>query len=264
MIKRELKVNLKGFAVWTGTVLVLLLLIYMVYPSIVTAENGKKVDEMVKAFPPEILKAFNMDIAGLDTAFGWLKSEGFVFLYLIIGIYSCLLGANILLKEESEKTIEYLAALPITRRRICADKIIVSVIYILAMIAAIGAFNMAALNISETPDNKQLLLLSITPVFPSLVLFAFGLFISTFTHKTKKMLGISIGMVFAAYIFNVISEMGEKVEGFKYLSAFTLADSRSVITKCEFRPLYALVSAVLFAVFIALAVVRYQKKELVC
>ena len=75
MIKRELKVNLKGFAVWTGTVLVLLLLIYMVYPSIVTAENGKKVDEMVKAFPPEILKAFNMDIAGLDTAFGWLKSE---------------------------------------------------------------------------------------------------------------------------------------------------------------------------------------------
>ncbi|MBO4653744.1 MAG: ABC transporter permease subunit [Lachnospiraceae bacterium] len=263
MIRRELKVNLRGFVIWTGTMLVLLLLIYLVYPSIVSDGKGNKVNEMLEAFPPELLKAFNMDIAGLDTAFGWLKSEGFVFLYLIIGIYSCLLGSNILLKEESEKTIEYLAALPITRRRVLLDKTVVSMIYILSMIVILGAFNMLALNISETPDNRQLLLLSITPVFPAIVLFAFGLFISTFSHKTKKMLGISIGMVFAAYILSVISEMGEKVEGFKYLSVFTLADSRRVITKAELNPICAVISLVLFVVFIVLALVRYQRKELV-
>ncbi|MBR5657943.1 MAG: ABC transporter permease subunit [Lachnospiraceae bacterium] len=263
MVKRELKVNLKGFLIWTGTMLVLLLLIYMVYPSIINGENGSKVDEMVKAFPPEILKAFNMDIAGLDTAFGWLKSEGFVFLYLIVGIYSCLLGSNILLKEESEKTIEYLAALPISRRKVVTDKILVSMFYILSMILLLGAFNMIALNISEAPDNKQLLLLSITPIFPSIVLFALGLFISTFTHKTKKMLGISIGMVFAAYILNVISEMGKSVEGFKYISVFTLADSRGVITNSEIRPIFAVISLGLCAVLILCAMVRYQKKELV-
>ena len=263
MIKRELKVNLRGFLIWTGTMLVLLFLIYLVYPSIVSDGKGNKVNEMLEAFPPELLKAFNMDIAGLDTAFGWLKSEGFVFLYLIIGIYSCLFGSNIVLKEESEKTIEYLAALPITRRRVAVDKIVVSMIYILSMIVILGAFNIVALNISETPDNKQLLLLSITPVFPAIVLFALGLFISTFTHKTKKMLGISIGMVFAAYILGVISEMGEKVEGFKYLSVFTLADSRRVITKSELNPICVVISVVLLAVFIALSLVRYQKKELV-
>ncbi|MBP5355028.1 MAG: ABC transporter permease subunit [Lachnospiraceae bacterium] len=263
MIKRELKVNLRGFLIWTGTMLVLLFLIYLVYPSIVSDGKGNKVNEMLEAFPPELLKAFNMDIAGLDTAFGWLKSEGFVFLYLIIGIYSCLLGSNIVLKEESEKTIEYLAALPITRRRVAVDKIVVSMIYILSMIVILGAFNIVALNISETPDNKQLLLLSITPVFPAIVLFALGLFISTFTHKTKKMLGISIGMVFAAYILGVISEMGEKVEGFKYLSVFTLADSRRVITKAELNPVCVVISVVLFAVLIVLSLVRYQRKELV-
>ncbi len=263
MIKRELRVNLRGFIIWTGTMLVLLFLIYLVYPSIVSDGKGNKVNEMLEAFPPELLKAFNMDIAGLDSAFGWLKSEGFVFLYLIIGIYSCLLGSNILLKEESEKTIEYLAALPITRRKVAADKIIVSMIYILSMIVVLGVFNMIALNISETPDNAQLLLLSVTPVFPAIVLFALGLFISTFTHKTKKMLGISIGMVFAAYILGVISEMGEKVEGFKYLSVFTLADSRRVITKSELNPICVVISVVLLAVFIALSLVRYQKKELV-
>ena len=263
MIKRELKVNLRGFIIWTGTLLVLLLLIYLVYPSIISDGKGNKVNEMLEAFPPDLLKAFNMDISSLDSAFGWLKSEGFVFLYLITGIYSCLLGSNILLKEESEKTIEYLASLPITRRRVVLDKIVVSMIYIISMIVVLGVFTLVARNISENPDNRQLLLLSITPVFPAVVLFALGLFISTFTHKTKKMLGISIGFVFASYILSVISEMGESVRGFQYLSVFTLADSRRVIADSELNPVCAVISVVLCAVFIVLSLVRYQRKELV-
>ena len=263
MIKRELKGNLRGFLIWTGTMLITLLLIYLVYPSIVSDGKGNKVNEMLEAFPPDLLKAFNMDLVGLDTAYGWLKSEGFTFLYLIIGIYSCLLGSNILLKEESEKTIEYLASLPITRRKVVTDKIVVAVIYIVSMIAILGVFNVIALNISENPDNKQLLLLSLTPVFPSIVLFALGLFISTFTHKTKKMFGISIGMVFAMYILSVIAEMGESVKGLKYLSVFTLADSRGVIKSSELKPVYAIISLILFATLIILSTVRYQRKELV-
>ena len=263
MVKRELKVNLRGFLIWTGTMLVTLLLIYLVYPSIVSDGKGNKVNEMLEAFPPDLLKAFNMDLAGLDTAYGWLKSEGFTFLYLIIGIYSCLLGSNIVLKEESEKTIEYLAALPITRRKVVLDKVLVSVIYIVSMVAILGIFNVAALNISEQPDNKQLLLLSLTPLFPGIVLFALGLFISTFTHKTKKMLGISIGLVFAMYILGVISEMGEQVKALRYLSVFTLADSRGVITNTELKPACVIISLILFAGLIILSLVRYQKKELV-
>lgn len=263
MVKRELKVNLRGFLIWTGTMLVILLLIYMVYPSIVSDGKGNKVNEMLEAFPSDLLKAFNMDLVGLDTAYGWLKSEGFTFLYLLIGIYACLLGSNILLKEESEKTIEYLASLPITRRKVAADKILVAMIYIISMIAALGVFNMIALNITENPDNKQLFLLSLTPIFPAIVLFALGFFIATFTHKTKKMLGISIGMVFAMYILGVISEMGESVKGLKYISAFTLADSRSVITNTELKPVYPTVSLILFTALIILSLVRYQKKELV-
>ena len=34
-------------------------------------------DEMMNLFPEEMLKAFNMDIASMNSAFGWLKSEGF-------------------------------------------------------------------------------------------------------------------------------------------------------------------------------------------
>ena len=176
----------------------------MIYPYILTDETVESLDEMMKVFPPELLKSFNMDITSINSAYGWLKSEGFMFILLIIGFYSSLLGANIVLKEESDKTIEYLGSLPIKRNEILSNKIIVAIIYIIGMILIIGIFNYIALLLSGDFDHKQYLLLSITPLFMALPLFAFNLFISTFMHKTKKTIGISLGLVFIFYLLNVL------------------------------------------------------------
>ena len=83
MFKKEYKFNFKSFIIWTTITLAIFLLVYLMYPSIVASDNVKMIDEMMKVFPPEMLKAFNMDIASMNSAYGWLKSEGFVFVLLI-------------------------------------------------------------------------------------------------------------------------------------------------------------------------------------
>ena len=118
MLKREMKVNFKSFLIWLLVLIGIFLMVYLVYPSIINSDNVKMMNEMMEMFPSGMLKAFNMDISVIDSAFGWLKTEGFVFVLLIIGSYSAILGSNILLKEESDKTIEYLNSLPITRNKI--------------------------------------------------------------------------------------------------------------------------------------------------
>ena len=95
MLKRELKVNFKSFLIWLLCLILLYGFVYLMYPSIIKSDNIKMIDEMMKIFPEEVLKALNMDIASIDTAFGWLKTEGFVFILLIIGCYSGILGSNI-------------------------------------------------------------------------------------------------------------------------------------------------------------------------
>ena len=207
MFKRELKINLKSFIIWTFILIGLFLLVFLIYPSIVNSENMEMIDEMMKMFPEEMLKAFNMDIATIDSAFGWLKTEGFVFVLLITGIYSGILGSNILLKEESDKTIEYLNSVPVTRKKIVLNNILCGFLYIILMVAIIGIFNFIGLSLSGEFNKKSYILLSITPIFSSIVIFAVCLFLSTFTHKTNKTLGISLGMVFASYFLNVVSEM---------------------------------------------------------
>ena len=263
MFKRELKINLKSFIIWTSILIGLFLVVFLVYPSIINSANIKMIDEMMKIFPEEMLKAFNMDISTIDSAFGWLKTEGFVFVLLITGVYSGILGSNILLKEESDKTIEYLNSVPVTRKNIVLNKILCGLFYIILMIVIIGIFNFIGLSLSGEFDRKSYILLSITPLFSSIVIFAICLFLSTFTHKTKKTLGISLGIVFVSYFLNVISEIGESTEFLKYISIFTLADIRNVILNVSINPILVVLAMCITVIFMILTMIRYEKKELV-
>ena len=263
MFKRELKINLKSFIIWTSILIGLFLVVFLIYPSIINSANMEMIDEMMKIFPEEMLKAFNMDISTIDSAFGWLKTEGFVFVLLITGIYSGILGSNILLKEESDKTIEYLNSVPVTRKNIVLNKILCGLFYIILMIVIIGIFNFIGLSLSGEFDRKSYILLSITPLFSSIVIFAICLFLSTFTHKTKKTLGISLGIVFVSYFLNVISEIGESTEFLKYISIFTLADIRNVILNVSINPILVVLAICITVIFMILTMIRYEKKELV-
>lgn len=263
MFKRELKVNFKSFIIWTLVLIGIFAVVYLIYPSIMSNDNMEMLNEMLKVFPEEVLKAFNMDISGIDNAFGWLKSEGFVFVLLITGIYSGILGSNILLKEESEKTIEYLNSLPVTRNDIVLKKVLVGLMYIVLMVLCVGIFNYIGLSISGDFDKKLYMLLSVAPIFSSIAIFGVCLFLSSFAHKTKNTLGISLAIVFISYFLNIASEMSDSVGFLKYVSFFTLADIRNVIINISINPLIVFISLLLTSIFIFLTLVVYNRKDLI-
>ena len=263
MIKREFKVNLKSFIIWTLILIIMFLFVFSVYPYIITDETIRNLEEMMKSFPEELLKAFNMDITSISTAYGWLKSEGFMFVLLVIGFYSSFQGGTLLLKEENDKTIEYLESLPVKRNKIITNKILVGITYIILMTLIVGLFNYIALLLSGDFNQKQYLLLSISPIIIGLPLFAINLFISTFLHRTKKTIGFSLGLVFIFYLLNVLSELSEKVSILKYFSVYTLADTRNIITNNGINPICIIISLAITVIFIIGTYIRYNKKELV-
>ena len=263
MLKREFKINLKSFLIWIFVTIVLYLLVYLIYPSIIDSENIKLMNEYVKMFPDEMIKAFNLDISSMDTMYGWLKSEGFIFILLIIGTYSSIIGTDILFKEESNKTIEYLNSLPIKRSTILLDKIIIGISYILLMIIIIGVFNFVGLSLSGKFDKVEFLLLSITPLLISLPIFSISLFLSTLFKKNKKTIGISLGIVFFNYFIHILSGINSKTELFKFFSIYTLSDIRNVIINNSINPIMFIISILISLLFMFCTFVRYEKKELV-
>ena len=263
MFERELKINFKSFLIWLLLLLGIFTIGFLIYPSIISSDNIKMMDEMMEVFPEEMLKAFNMDISSINTVYGWIKSEGFVFVLLIIGCYSGIIGSNILLKEENDKTIEYLNSLPVTRNHILINKVIIGLIYIILMIMILSIFNFIGLSLSGDFDKKQYILLSITPLFSSVVIYFICLFLSTFTHKTKKTIGLSLGIVLVSYVLQILSTMANSTEFLKYFSVFTLADIRNVITDVSLNPIIILIAIILSITFFVLTIIHYNKKELI-
>ena len=263
MLKRELKVNLKSFIIWTSILLGMFLIVYLMYPAIISSGNIDMMNEMMEMFPEEVLKAFNMDISSMDSAYGWLKTEGFVFVYLIVGVYSSIMGSSLVLKEESDKTIEYLNSLPIRRRDVLKSKIICGILYIILMVLIMGLFNYIGLELSGDFDRLQFILLSITPLFIGLPLFGINLFISTFFKKTKNTFGIALGISFLSYFLQILSDMSEETEFLKYLTVYTLGDLRNVIVDVSINPILVLIALFITIIFIVLSFIRYENKELV-
>ena len=263
MIKRELKVNIKSFIIWLSILIGIFLIVYLIYPYIITDESIKSMDELMEIFPEGVLKTFNMDITSISTAYGWFKTEGFMFILIIIGLYASFLGGSILLKEENDKTIEYLVTLPVKRKNIVTSKVIVSILYITLITLLLGLFNYISLKIGKDINTKQFVLLSITPILIAYPLFSINLFISTFLHKNKKTIGISLGMVFIFYIISILSELSSKVEFLKYFTIYTLADTRNVMMDMKINLNYIMISILITVIFIIGTYYRYQKKELI-
>ena len=65
------------------------------------------------------------------------------------------------------------------------------------------------------------------------------------------------------YIISVLSELSNKVKFLKYLSIYTLADTRNVIEKIEINPINVIISLSITILLIIGTYKRYNDKELI-
>lgn len=263
MLKRELRINFKAFLIWLSILNIIFLVVFLIYPSLFSADNSYKIDELMKMFPSEILTAFNMDITSISTAYGWLKSEGMIFILLISGCYAGLLGSQIVLKEESEKTIEYLYALPVTRNQILKAKIIAGALYICLLVMCSSLFNYLILVFQQPIEISQYLALTLSPLGTSYIFYCLCLFISTLTHKTKKISGIALALVMISYFLQMIANISNQASFFQYFSIFTIADTRNIVTHGMIDPIKILIAVFICIICLSLTVWQYNRKELI-
>ena len=166
------------------------------------------------------------------------------------------------LRKKNDHTIEYLNALPVSRTQIVLKKYISGLIYVTGFVLVTAVSNWLFLTFTETVDNRAYWLLAITPLFTSVVLYSIGMLISTFMHRSRAMMGISLGFVFVSYILNMFSGMSDKTEFLKYFSVFTLADIRNVMVNIEINPMMIIISILISIVSLIGSIAVYQRKEL--
>lgn len=263
MLLRELKINIKTLFLYIAILSGMFLLIFNVYPSLITEESKAMLDEMMATMPEEMLSSFNMDIIGIENAYGWFKTEGYVFLVLIGGVYASILGATILVKEESDKTIDFLYSKPINRNQIVTAKILCGIVNILVFTGIVTLLDFIALKNIEGFEFREFIMISVLPIIVYYLFFFTSLFISTFIRKTKKSMGMGVAIVFISYAMQLVGGVSTDLEILKKISYFEFASARYIVLNNSFDMKYIIAGITIILICILATYYRYDKKEFV-
>ena len=216
----EFKNNLKGTVITSLVVVLYTAFSFLIYASM--KENISKVTDFYYIMPESFQVAFNFHINQWNNVLGYYVTYFVYFVPIITGCYSIILGTKLLSKEEQNKTAEFLLSRPLSRNQIISSKLLTIFIHILGinLLAFITALFGSGIVSDWAINLNSLLILHTYGCLICLLFGILGFFITVAMKRAKAITGIGIGIVLAAYFFDMMIRIFGKGQFLLYLSPF--------------------------------------------
>ncbi len=262
IFKQEFKWNLRSLLIWSFIIGGLTFLMMQIYPDFAKQQDSMKA--LMEAYPEGIKKAFSMDKISMGTVLGFYAIEGYMLITLIGSIYVVLLAGNMLAKEESEKTIEFLLSKPISRTSMIFQKIIVVVLNIILFNVIVSLITLSGFLMVDdgTFDLSTYMLISIAPILLHLTFAAIAFLLSSILKKGRQILSVTVGLVFITYFFQIIASVADSLESLKYLSPFAYVDAADIIIDGSLKGLYIIIMVAVMLISTLFTFMYYRKKDI--
>ncbi|WP_461201206.1 ABC transporter permease [Anoxybacillus sp. TBDG-1] len=263
MFKREWKRNAKSLVIWSAVLGSLVLLMLSIFPQF--AEQQKEVTKLLESLPPAMIKAFGMDQLSIGDLTGYYGVRVYMMTTLLGSVYATMLAANIVAKEENDKTIEFLLAKPITRREILTNKWLVVTANILTLNVISLLVSLIGFHMAKGYDVllKAVYLLTMAAVFLHFTFAAMAFLLSAVMRKTRNASSFALGLVFVTYFMSMMSSISDDLSFLKYASPFKYVDAAPIIHHLQLDALYVILMIGIISVSIVSAYIIYQKKDIV-
>lgn len=257
----ELRKNKKSILLWSLIIAGVILLYMSFFPSMKDAGFNELLSEKINLFPEALVKSFHLDSFVDFSKYPMYFAYVFQFVLMAISIYALILGVNSLLREENEKTIEFLYANPVSRFEIVTSKLWAGItglvfVYLSAYLFSIGIGLILGVK-SFVPDVSRIFVYTF---LPTLVYFALGMLLSSIM-KSNHGTTISLGVFFFTYILSVMSSIVEKLKFLEYASPNQYLVPVEII-KGNIDGTKIGLLVILFIVSIVGTYIAYNKKQL--
>jgi ABC-2 type transport system permease protein len=260
---KELRSNAFSLMIWIAVITILITVTMSVYGTFL--ENNAKVLGMMSIFPKGALVFKGIsNINDLFSVLGFYSANNVIYMLVLGSIYAIVLSSNILLKEEYNRSAEYLLSWPLTRRDVFISKLSVVIlnIFILNLITAAVGFICLEINKREPFSINAFMILSIYTLLLNLFFGALGLFVSTLIKRPKPITAFTIGMVLILYFIYTLSKITESLAQIGYISPFKYVslDTLNPAYRLEFFNLLYFVG--LSVLLTGLAYGFYKRKDI--
>lgn len=205
-------------------------------------------------------QALKLNDLMLDRLMGFYAMEMENMLGISGAVFAGYMGGKMLAKEEILKTSEFLLTHPIRRLRVFLEKL--SALFSLILGFNITIAFLAWLIIHWTQQSVPLYdFLTMHAVMTLVHLLLGGLTFAVSAFWPQEGLGISLGMVFMMYILNILINIDDRLEVFKWVTPFQFAYASDVLNQGPNVKLMV-VNIISMAIIIVFAAIYYAKKDI--
>lgn len=262
LFRREFRRGLKPLLIWCLVMAGLILITLSVYTSM--AEQQQQLQQLLDTYPESIKKAFGMNELDMGSLLGFYGVEVYMMVTLIGSVYAALLAAPMLVKEENDKTAEFLLTKPVTRTRIVSEKLLAVAVNLLLFNAAMALASVAGFRFAPEGewDEGTFLQLVAGALLLHAVFASVAFLLSAVLRKSRNILAASLGLVFMSYFLGLVSSLSEDLKFLKYVSFFKYVDAADILSNGALGPVHILILAAVSAVCIGSAYARYLRKDI--
>lgn len=257
---------LKGLLTWLVIVTVLLVLFMAFFPSMAESGLADLTKDKLDALPPAVLEAFGLSV--MTDFSDLLQYYAYIAQYILMAaaIYALTLGASALIKEESEGTIEFLYAQPISRLEITTRKLLSIVTILWAFNIVLFLASVLLLQAFREPGYEYLpltLAMFSGMLAAQMVFLAAGFALSSVLPRYSNPSTVGLGLFFVTYLLGAIAAINEQLEWLKYLSPFHYVQPTSVLaSNGAIEQVYLLIMFLVTIAALLFAYWRYPRKDL--
>lgn len=258
---REMKANRKSLIIWFFGIL------FMVYAGMGkyggSQGAGVSMSEMLSKMPRAMLVMLGANGLDVSTTLGYY---GMLFSYLAImaAIHAGMLGANILSKEQRDKTSEFLFVKPVSRNSIITSKLLAALVNILifniiTFISSLGAIKTFGNGEKLTGD---VLMLMLGMFVLQLIFFFLGTGISAKCKAPKISSILTSGILVGTWLLSIGIDLTENLDFLKYITPFKYYEAKNIIGGGNFELVYLVLSICIIGIFLYSTYYFYRKKDL--
>lgn len=258
---RELKQNRWSFLIWLVIAVVINGLLLSTFQT--AAEIAETTESFLAQYPEEFVQALNLDVLSMRNILHFFASRSFVMIAILGSCFAGIMAATVLTKEESEGTIEFLAAKPITRSQLIFWKL-ASVCTLVTLFDLIFAgSNFLFLNWFKTEDFSiaGFWWLTIGTWLLHLFFSFVGILISAFVTSIKTSISLILGIVLGLYVFSLLPALKEELAFFDYLTPFSYFNTEDLVIEHRIQLIFFLLFLGISGFCLLLTFVYYRRKD---
>jgi ABC-2 type transport system permease protein len=208
---RRLRGQILGWGIALGLMAMLVVSIYGVF-----ADQQAQFDQILEAYPPELMAFFGIDTAttSMFSPEGFISVEFFSFIAPIaLGIFAVLTGSGLLAGDEEKGTLDLILAHPVSRTSLFMGRLLAFVTATVGILAIVWLGFIVAMSRSSMGIGWGAILLPLLSLLAVLLVFSTLALLLSMVLPSRGMAASVAGLVMvASYFITSLAKINEDLE----------------------------------------------------